>query len=93
MPKTIKKTLSDENAVRWVDAYCGVFHYTDEIFSPGGGLAGGLIPNPETRGQFANRMFENYAFKDIIKGWEEGVARNEAIEAVPPAPPVIVVDG
>lgn len=78
MPVTVSRTISNADALRLVDAYCGKYGYQATISDPNLGT----IPNPESRQQFADRMLNKRAFHSIIKEWETGVAAATA-DAVP----------
>jgi len=74
---TFTKTISTPDAARLVDAYCGLYGYQDNISTP----IGDIIPNPESRAQFTDRMLTIRGFKEPIKRWETQEAKRIADEA------------
>jgi hypothetical protein len=63
---------------RFIAAFAGTFQYQDQIPDPNNPVA--LIPNPETKAAFAQRMLRKMA-KDVIKQWEGNLAQAGAFDA------------
>jgi len=78
---TFTRTVSAADAQRLVDAYCATFIYQDQIIDPAGNGMD-VIPNPESRAQFTERMITEHAFKRIVRSYEERVAKKAADDAI-----------
>lgn len=80
MPVTISRTLTNSQAARLVDAYCGKYEYQSTVPDPNNPDL--TIPNPETRAQFAERMLIYRAFKEFVIKYERGVKQEAATSAI-----------
>jgi hypothetical protein len=69
---------SGAQTTRFVTAFAGIFQYPDQIPDPNNPNA--LIPNPETKPAFAQRMLRKMA-KDVVKQWEGEQAQIGAYDA------------
>lgn len=69
-----------------VDALCAGYEYKAEITNPNPDTPG-MIPNPETRQQFARRMMKRI-FKEIADNYQIQQRDRTAIAAAPAITPI-----
>lgn len=85
MPLNFTISIPDDQRSRVLDAFSARYGYTSEV--PDGN--GGMIPNPETRGQFAKRMLSDYV-KTVVREAEiDSASRTAAASAAAAEPPEV----
>ena len=60
------------------DAFAAAYHYQDEVEDPDN--PGEMIPNPESRGNFAKRMLVNHII-GILQDWDPDVLTAQIAKA------------